>query len=557
MNLDPDERLGAQLDSYLSALESGQSTERETPAAGEAADLQSLVQELHLMARILENPDGNETVFEVPFQVGKYEVRQPLGQGGQSRTWLAQDPDLERPVVLKLYRDAETATQQERVLREARALARVSSPHVARCFDADRHGEHPFLVLEYVSGSTLDRVAGDKPLPTKRIVELINQVAEGLAAVHSCGLIHRDIKPANIIIGDDSRAKIVDFGMAHIKATPVNCISGTPAYMAPEQARGEVDRIDNRTDVFGLGAVLYELLTGLAPFHRETRGQTLEAAREGNVRSPREVNPSVSRSLNQICMRCLAKEPVNRFATMEELRGALRSWQFRHQIWRAFPFAATVLLAFAAFFFLRPASTPSQDTLQRNRWGPISSATSVAENYLPDDALDFFAIDGRLRRDFWIEVDILGGEQNDAGVIQLSNGDRIAVRIRSERDCYVTILSYGPDAAVQLFPRSRFDAQDDGRVLAGQAKTVPRTDSPRSASILATPSTGKEALCVVASTKPISLGSGEGGDPQLVFRTAAEQAQLNSSIRGLVRRPETPAHAVSQLIIPYWVGAKP
>ncbi len=545
MNPDPDEQLGDNLDSYLRSLESGQSIEPEQPTSDEASELRGLVHELHLLAKFLASPDrASEVAATPPTNIGKYKVRQPLGEGGQSRTWLADDPDLERPVVVKLYRDAETATQRERVLREARALARVNSPFVARCFDADRHGDHPFLVVEYIAGSPLDRFTSDHPLEISHIVELIKEIAEGLSAVHASGLIHRDVKPANIIIGDDRRPRIVDFGMAHIKATPVSSISGTPAYMAPEQARGEIDRIDNRTDVFGVGAVLYELLTGRAPFHRETREQTLQAAREGTILAPDQLNPSVPKGLNQICMRCLAKEPVNRFSTVDELRRALGAWQSTLRLKRSLPvvLAAVSLASLSLLLWSSGFHRQSPNGQSQNRKATLSSVSQFAPDALPDDALDFFAIGGQLRKDFWMQVDILGAPRSDSGVIELDAGDRIAFRIESERDCYVTILSYGPDAPEQLFPRAPFDRPDDGQVLAGRPKTLPRGDAPQSAAIQAVPSRGKEALCVIASSQPISLGSGHNGSPQLVFRSAPRK------VRAKVTDPRPdPSTAISDL----------
>src|SRR5262249_12790859 len=150
---------------------------------------------------------------------------------------------LQRHVVLKLYHAARNEAQQEAVLREGRALARVRSPYVAACYAADRHEGVPYLVLEYIPGRNLAAEHRARPLTPAQALELVRQLAEGLAAVHACGLLHRDLKPGNVLVGDDGRPRLVDFGMAvGLIQDDLVGISGTVPYMAPEQARGEAER---------------------------------------------------------------------------------------------------------------------------------------------------------------------------------------------------------------------------------------------------------------------------------------------------------------------------
>ena len=170
------------------------------------------------------------------------------------------------------------------------------------------------LVVEYIPGRSLAAVIGEKPLDFAAVSRIIEQVAEGMGAVHARGLLHRDIKPPNIILGDDSAPKLVDFGLATGMASlALDQISGTPGYMAPEQARGESERIDVHTDIFGLGAVLYELLTGRPPFRGETLAETLAQARRGTIPPLRELNPRVPRPLERIAMKAVATDPDQRF----------------------------------------------------------------------------------------------------------------------------------------------------------------------------------------------------------------------------------------------------
>src|SRR5262249_15566046 len=155
------------------------------------------------------------------------------------------DPDLRRHVVLKVYHSARSPAEQERVLAEGRALARVRSPYVAQCFSAERHDGAPYLVVEYVPGRDLAQERRARPIGVRQALEVVRHLAEGLAAVHACGLLHRDLKPGNVLMGDDGRPRLVDFGLAvPVGSAELSRVTGTMPYMAPEQARGEAERID-------------------------------------------------------------------------------------------------------------------------------------------------------------------------------------------------------------------------------------------------------------------------------------------------------------------------
>ena len=246
-----------------------------------------------------------------------------LGAGGQAETYLAFDPDLRRQVVLKVYHKARTGDQQEVVLKEGQALARVRSPYLAECYSAERQAGLAYLVMEYVPGRTLSQALHDRPLRLADSLRLVEQVAEGLAAVHACGLLHRDVKPSNILIGDDGLPKLIDLGLASpLASDALREISGTFPYMSPEQARGQVERINARSDVFGLGAVLYELLTGRPPYRGRNLDDIWDQAREGRVTAPRELKRSISRSLERVCMKALAADPTRRFTSAAEFQPA-------------------------------------------------------------------------------------------------------------------------------------------------------------------------------------------------------------------------------------------
>lgn len=252
--------------------------------------------------------------------IGSYLIKERLGRGGQASAFKAWDADTRRHVVLKIYHGAETAEQQEAVIEEGRKLAKVRSHYVPCCYHIGRFNGVPYLVLEYITGQNLSTLHRSRPLNISRSLDLVAKIADGLAVVHASGLLHRDIKPGNIMVGDDDVPRLVDFGLAKpVGDRALGNVSGTFEYMAPEQARGDAERIDPRTDIFGLGATLYFLLTGHAPYAGETTQEVRRAACEGNIVPPRQRNPKVSYDVSKLCMRCLAKTSEDRFDSAREL----------------------------------------------------------------------------------------------------------------------------------------------------------------------------------------------------------------------------------------------
>ena len=286
-----------------------------------------------------------------------YELLRELGMGGQATTYLARDRALQRLVVLKRYHGAASAGRREAVLNEGRALARVRSPFVAPCLGVETRGHEIDLVVEYVPGRPLTELSPEVRAHRRRCALLVEQVATGLAEVHACGLLHRDIKPQNIILGDDGVPRLVDFGLAVALASEaLHAVSGSPPYMAPEQARGQGERVDARTDVYGLGAVLYYLLTGKPPHDGATTKEVLEQARDAPIIPPRRINRRVPRALERVCLKALAADPQSRYLSADALRQALA----RHRLMRQnAPLAILLALLVTAWVFwpisVRPA----------------------------------------------------------------------------------------------------------------------------------------------------------------------------------------------------------
>jgi eukaryotic-like serine/threonine-protein kinase len=252
----------------------------------------------------------------------RFELRELLGRGGMSEVWLAEDRDLGRPVALKLLAGG---GDPARLVREARAIAALSHPHIAGLYDVGEAEGRPYLVLEYLPGGTLeDRLEDDRPLPDHETRRLAAQIAAGLAHAHASGIVHRDLKPSNILFDVEGRAKLGDFGIAQAAGqatlTEAGTIMGTAAYLSPEQAEGRP--VGPATDVYSFGVLLYRLLTGRLPFTGQT---ALEVALKHQREQPvavASIRPAAPADLAALAEHALAKNPVDRPRDGTEL-GAL------------------------------------------------------------------------------------------------------------------------------------------------------------------------------------------------------------------------------------------
>jgi serine/threonine protein kinase len=327
------------------------------------------------------------------------ELVEVLGSGGMGVVFKARQPTLGRDVAVKLLRDAHLAdaAQRERFMQEARAIAQLQHPHLVHLYEfGDVPGDsgatsRPYLVLEYVAGGSLANKLRQTRLAPLQAAQLVESLADAIHYAHQQGIIHRDLKPANILLSvvssqlsvvrEDKRRslttdnwqltttpKITDFGLAKLGAgsslTQTGDMLGTPSYMAPEQIAGKSGDITEAVDIYGLGAVLYELLTGRPPFLGETAQATVRQVQDEQPTPPRHVEPSVPRDLETICLKCLRKEPGHRYATARELAADLRRFRTgepirarpvriveRALIWcRRKPLVAGLLAALAVVF---------------------------------------------------------------------------------------------------------------------------------------------------------------------------------------------------------------
>lgn len=255
-------------------------------------------------------------------QVGRYQLFEVLGVGATSRVVRGFDPMIGRPVAVKLFpSEIAQGEARERFLREARVVGQLSHPNIITLHDMgiEESSQTPYLVMEYIEGTPLDRVLEKGTLPLPRACAWIAHAAEALDIAHKRGVIHGDVKPANILITNDGKVKLTDFGMARVarREARESALLGTPAYWCPEQIMGRPQ--DARSDIFSLGVVLYEMVTGTRPFDAESLQGICNRVLSSTPNAVSQLQPSIPVAFDEIISSCLAKNPDQRLASGEAL----------------------------------------------------------------------------------------------------------------------------------------------------------------------------------------------------------------------------------------------
>jgi serine/threonine protein kinase/Flp pilus assembly protein TadD len=272
---------------------------------------------------------------------GDYELLEEIGRGGQGVVYRARQKSLNRTVALKVIGLGHWATEAhlKRFRREAEAAASLESPGIVPIYEVGERDGSCYFSMKLVEGGQLDEVVRHSPLSTREAAELIAKVARTVHYAHEHGILHRDIKPGNILLDQKGEPHLTDFGLARLVETESTVtrtleVLGTPSYMAPEQAGGNNTKLSQATDVYGLGAVFYQLLTGQPPFAGGTTYETVKLLLETEPRPPRLLNPKIDRDLSTICLKCLEKDPQRRYSSALALAEDLEHW-LKHEPIRA------------------------------------------------------------------------------------------------------------------------------------------------------------------------------------------------------------------------------
>ena len=277
--------------------------------------------------------DGEVAVATSMDHFGRYKLLETLGKGSMGMVYKGLDPAIDRLVALKTIRldqiveSNESEELKERLMREAQAVGKLSHPNIVTIYDVGQESSVQYIAMEYLDGNTLESVIASGPdWNYKTLTNVMIQVCDALHYAHESGIVHRDVKPANIMITNSDMVKVMDFGIARIDTsasmTQTGTALGTPNYISPEQLKGQA--VDRRSDIFSVGVVFYELLTGEKPFKGDTLSALIYSILHTEPLSPSDVNPDVPRIFDKIVAKSLVKDPDLRFQSARDLAGIMR-----------------------------------------------------------------------------------------------------------------------------------------------------------------------------------------------------------------------------------------
>jgi serine/threonine protein kinase len=529
-------------------------------------------------------PMGSETV-SYPTRFGEYELLGEVARGGMGVVYKARKRGLDRVVALKMVLGLQqTGTSAARFKQEADATAKLDHPNVVPIFDYGEIDGRLFFTMPFVNGPSLKALVEREGVPTiPKALALFAQIVAGVAQAHRHGIVHRDLKPANVLVDPDGRPRVADFGLAKQTAdadrpnmTGTGQIMGTPAYMSPEQARDSKD-VSAAADVYSLGAVLFFLLTGRAPFVSESIPDLLIKVVTTPPPPPKEINPAVPDDVQALCLKCLEKSPADRFPTAIALAAALAPIVDRYltpsgvhrpqppsalldsasfdaasatQLQETFAgrkkaarvivwLVAAGILALVgvglAVAFWPAGPKPVATSTNRSDDGskpaaPDASATTRAATKTPP------AVDDKTwpapKGDFGVSVELAAKTAADAnGVLQMAADTPLELRLRADTDAWVYVFVVdADDNAVLIFPN---DQEEDNKISAGITKVVP---SKPSYALRTTPTVGDgdERVRVVATTREQSeLKRGQPIGKYREFRDRVAKDELRQKLRQL------------------------
>ena len=323
------------LEDYLERLQCGEAPDRrsvleKSPDLASALDCLEVLEGFAPMTRSY-SPGDEETVEveplgPLPQEFGPYKLVSEIGRGGMGIVYKARQKALDRTVAVKMILSSHVVSPEylRRFQTEARAAARVSHANIVHIHEVGQLRGRHFFVMEYVEGVNLAERIAEGPVDVPTAVRLVASVARAVEHLHQQGIVHRDLKPSNILLDESGQPYVTDFGLAKVfgagsQTTASGVIAGTPSYMAPEQAAGRNDQVGPACDVYSLGTLLYELLTGRPPFREESPFDTLVQVLQREPALPRRLNPKIPRELELICLKCLEKSPAERYGSAAAL----------------------------------------------------------------------------------------------------------------------------------------------------------------------------------------------------------------------------------------------
>lgn len=523
---------------------------------------------------------------------GKYELLGEIARGGMGVVYRARQHGLDRFVALKMIlgtgADNETA---QRFLQEARAAAALDHPNVVPIYDTGENEGRPYFTMALIDGPNLRGFIEQRGLPSIPLaVALFAQIVAGVAHAHRHGFIHRDLKPANVLIDQDGRPRVTDFGLAKrsqvdSQLTATGQVVGTPQYMAPEQARDSKD-VGPPADVYALGAILYFLLTGRPPFTADNLTDLLIKVVSESPAPLRSARADVPSDLEELCLRCLAKKPAERFPDAEALAAALvpitdqyltpstnlspshgviglrgsvpsapglpnrntsapsahvgapsvsvppeGATQNRKPVLIGLGTLAAVLVAVIVYLATRdkPQEVTKQDPPAGNTGQPNPDVKDAGVR------ANAFAWPPPARNDFGLKVELaaVGAKKGADGVFSLHSGTELELRVTAAKDCRVSVWVLDDNTELRLFPN---DSETDDHLVAGQERVIPGKDG---RAFITTPTVGDvDRLRILATTGagPV-FPEGVKKSGYTVYVNAPERQRLASTIRGVVLGP--------------------
>jgi serine/threonine protein kinase/Tfp pilus assembly protein PilF len=360
-----------------------------------------------------ENGDGLEpTASRIQMEFGDYELLEEIGRGGQGVVYRARQKSLNRIVALKVIGLGHWATEAhlKRFRMEAEAAAHLDDPRIVPIYEIGERDGACYYSMKFIEGGQLDKIVGSELMPVRQAAELIAKLARTLDYAHQHGVLHRDVKPGNILLDSKGEPHLTDFGLDRLVETESTItrtleVLGTPSYMAPEQAAGNNTELTRATDVYGLGAVFYQLLTGHPPFAGGTTYETVRLVLETEPRPPRFWNPKIDRDVATICLKCLEKDPQRRYASALALAEDLERW-LKHEPIRARrtgvftrsrkwvrrnPMTAALILSLAALAAVVGVIVGNGESIRPTAIPEKSIAVLPFENRSEDKANAYFA----------------------------------------------------------------------------------------------------------------------------------------------------------------------